>query len=60
MNNVELTDNENSLIATSLVTTIASTQTYIQNCGQDKLDDSTIGAFNDMQKLLDKLEREFF
>lgn len=59
MNNVELTDDEISLIVTSLITSIASAQTYIQNYGQDKLDDSTQSAFEDMKELLDKLEKKF-
>lgn len=59
-NKINLTDDELSLIATSLQMTIMANEKYIQMNGEQGLDFQTKEAMKEMRALYDKLNREYF
>lgn len=59
-NNVILTDDELSLITTSLQMTIASTEKYLSINGESSLDHVTMEAYREMKKLYERMVEEYF
>ena len=60
MNNVELTDDELSLILTSLQITIANSKKYIERNGKEHLDNITLEALEEMKILFGKIESKYY
>lgn len=60
INKVALTDDELSLIMTSLQSTINSYDNYINQNGKEKLDLVTLQALEDMKALYNKIESEYY
>lgn len=58
INNVNLTDDELSVIVTSLELTMKSYESFIQKGNQP--DQSTIKAYEDIKLLFGRLTREYF
>lgn len=59
-NNLNLTDDELTLIVSSLQITIMGHEKYIQTNGDEKLDFKTIEAIKEMKKLYERLNKEYF
>ncbi|PAV30345.1 hypothetical protein CIL05_07695 [Virgibacillus profundi] len=59
-NNVILTDDELSLIMTSLVFISVSYDKYFEKNGVEGLDNETIDAYSDFKRLHEKLHKEYF
>jgi hypothetical protein len=59
-NKVDLTDDELSVIQTSLEVSIRSFEKYIEINGESSLDFQTREAFQSMKKLHAKLNKEYF
>lgn len=59
-NNVTLTDDELSLITTSLQMTIAGTEKYLSINGENSLDHVTMEAYREMKKLYERMVGEYF
>ena len=59
-NTVKLTDDELSLITTSLQMTIASTEKYLSINGEGSLDYTTMEAYREMKKLYGRMVEEYF
>ena len=60
MNNVGLTDDELTLIVTSLVTTITGYEMHIENNGKDSLDHISLKSLEEMKILYKELEAKYF
>lgn len=59
-NKVDLTDDELSLVVTSLQMNIMGHEKYVQMNGENTLDAYTEGIIKDMKSLLERLGREYF
>ncbi|QPQ35885.1 hypothetical protein [Lysinibacillus sp. JNUCC-52] len=60
MNNIELTDDELSVIMTSLQYTMNGFNIFIDKNGKDSLDSLTLQAVKEMKILYEKLESKYF
>lgn len=60
VNQLELTDDELSLIVTSLITTLAGYEGYVKHHGKESLDCETLEAIDDMTTLYKKLDSKYF
>lgn len=60
MNNVELTDDELSVIVTALQYTITGFNKYVDKKGKDSLDSATLQAVEEMKALHKKIESKYY
>ena len=59
-NNVELTDDELSVIMTALTMTVSSFELHIEKNGTSKLNLMDLQAYSQTKELKDKLQNEYF
>ncbi len=59
-NQVNLTDDELTLIATALQLAVMSHERYMQLNGEESLDHQSKEAYRKMKTLLDRLNKEYF
>lgn len=59
-NNVKLTDDELSAIQSSLLMSIKAYNKHISRFGKDSLDNEAVKGIEEMKKVFDKFNEEYF